>query len=69
MPGKALGAGLFEASLAGLADGFPSSFVFVVGGQVADPGVEPDAVVVGSDDGEKVYCCVILDTYSRRVVG
>jgi hypothetical protein len=37
--GKAVEAGLFEAGLAGLADGFSSSGVFVVGGDVADAGV------------------------------
>jgi hypothetical protein len=43
---------LFEPGLAVFADGFTSSLVFVVGGDVADPLMEPDAVVVGSGDGE-----------------
>jgi hypothetical protein len=31
VPGKPVNPGLFEPGLAGLADGFASSFVFVVG--------------------------------------
>jgi hypothetical protein len=52
VPGKAVESGLFEAGLAGLADGLSSSGVFVVGGDVADAGVQPDRVVVLADDGE-----------------
>jgi hypothetical protein len=35
-----------------LADGLASSFVFVVGGDVADRGMQPDRVVLGADPGE-----------------
>jgi hypothetical protein len=41
VPGKAAEPGLFEPGLALFADGFTSSFVFVVGGDVADAGVAP----------------------------
>jgi hypothetical protein len=41
VPGKPAEAGGFEPGLAGLADGFASSFVFVVGGDISDAGVEP----------------------------
>jgi len=37
--GKAAQSGLFEAGFAGLADGFASSFVLVVWGDVADAGM------------------------------
>jgi len=50
VPGKPANPGVFESGLAGLADGFASSFVFVVGGDVADAGVEPDPVVVRPGD-------------------
>jgi hypothetical protein len=50
--GKPLESGVFEACLSGLADGFSSSVVFVVGGDVADAGVQPNRVVVRSDGGE-----------------
>jgi hypothetical protein len=40
--GKAAESGLFQAGFAGFADLLAASFVFVVGGDVADPGVEPD---------------------------
>jgi hypothetical protein len=50
VPGKPVNPGLFESGLAGLADGFTSSFVFVVGGDVADAGVEADPVVVRRGD-------------------
>jgi hypothetical protein len=50
VPGKPVNPGLFEPGLAGLTDGFVSSFVFVVGGDVADAGVEPDTVVVRPGD-------------------
>jgi len=43
---------VFEACLAGFADGFSAAVVFVVGGDVADAGVQPDGVVVDSGDGE-----------------
>ena len=50
VPGKPVNPGLFESGLAGLADGFASSFVFVVRADIADAGVEPDPVVVRPDD-------------------
>ncbi len=52
VPGKPAVAGLFEAGFAGLADGLTSSVVFVVGGDIADAGVQPDGVVVLSDHCE-----------------
>ena len=42
-------AGLLQAVLAGLSDGFSASVVFVVGGDVADGLVESDVVVVAAD--------------------
>ena len=39
--GKPLESGVFEACLAGLVDGFSSSVVFVVGGDVAETCSEP----------------------------
>jgi hypothetical protein len=38
-----------EAVAAGLADGVAAAVVFVVGGDVADAGVQPDGVVLGLD--------------------
>jgi hypothetical protein len=52
VPGKASEPGLFQPGLAGLADSFAATFVLVVGGDVADPGVQPDGVVVLADDGQ-----------------
>ena len=52
VPGKSVQAGGFEAGFAGLADGFAAAGVFVVGGDVADTGVQPDGVGVGLDDGQ-----------------
>jgi hypothetical protein len=43
VPGKPVEPGLFESGLALFADGFTSSLVFVVRGDVADPLMEPDA--------------------------
>ena len=40
VPGKPVNPGLLEPGLAGLADGFASSLVFVVRTDVADAGVE-----------------------------
>ena len=48
MLGKPLEPGLFEACLAGFADGFSAAVVFVVGGDVADAGNEPQ---IRLDDG------------------
>ncbi|MDT7596952.1 MAG: hypothetical protein QOJ06_2498 [Pseudonocardiales bacterium] len=39
-------AGVFESGFAGYADGVSSSLVFVVGGEVADAGVQSHGVVV-----------------------
>ena len=50
VPGKPVNPGLLESGLAGLADGFASSFVFVVRADVADAGVEADPVVVRPGD-------------------
>ena len=44
--------GSFEAEPAGLANGFSSSVVFIVGGDVADRFVPPNCVVVDSEPGE-----------------
>src|SRR5450759_1238983 len=43
--------GLFKAGLAGFADGLTSPFVFVVGSDVSDAGVEPYGVVLGRGRG------------------
>lgn len=58
--GKTYEPGLFEARFTGLADGFSSAFVFVVGGYIADAGMESDRVVVGADRGE-------LGSQGRRI--
>ena len=52
MVGETSEPGGFEAGLSGFADRSPSAFVFIVGGDIADAGVKPDAVVVAADDGE-----------------
>lgn len=52
VPGKPAQSGLFESCLAGPADGLTSSFVFVVGGDVSDPDLQPHRVVVRPDRGE-----------------
>jgi hypothetical protein len=44
--------GLLESGFAGLADLLAAAVVLVVGGDVADAGVQPDAVVVLADPGE-----------------
>lgn len=49
---EALVVGSLDTLGACLADGFAAAFVFVVGGDVADALVEPDAVVVVADAGE-----------------
>jgi hypothetical protein len=59
VPGKPAEPGLFQAGLASLADGLTASFVFVVGGDVADAGVQPDPVVVGR----------VMASSARRVAG
>ena len=41
-----------ETACSGLTDGWSSAVVFVVGSDVADRGVQPDGVVLGSDPGE-----------------
>jgi hypothetical protein len=46
VPGKPAEPGLFEPGLALFADGFATSLVFVVGGDVADAGVQADTVVM-----------------------
>ena len=51
VPGKPAVAGLFEPDLSCLADGLPSSLVFVVGCYVADGGV-PHGVPVLAGDSE-----------------
>jgi hypothetical protein len=52
VPGKPLEAGLLESGLACLADRRAAALVFVVGGHIADPGVEPHAVVALADQRE-----------------
>ena len=42
-------AGLLQAVLADLSDGFSASVVFVVGGDVADGLVESDVIIVAAD--------------------
>ena len=49
MPGSALFVGVSHAVGAGCADGVAAAVVFVVGGDVADRFVQPDAVVVDPD--------------------
>ena len=51
MVGDAGEAGPVEAVLAGLADGVASSLVFVVGGDVAEGGVQAAGVVVVNRTG------------------
>jgi hypothetical protein len=60
MPGKPLQAGLLQSGLARLADRRPAALVLVVGGDVADPGVQPHPVVALPHDRE-------LGAQGRRV--
>jgi len=70
MPGKPSKASLLEAGLAGLADGRPAAFVLVVRGDVADAGVEPDAVVVRPGDLQfGAQGCRVPDREQVRVLG
>jgi hypothetical protein len=52
MPCKPLQAGLLESGLARLADRRTTTLVLVIGRDVADPGVEPHAVVALPHHGE-----------------
>ena len=52
MVGDPQPAGAVQAGAAGLADRGPAAFVFVVGGDVADAGVQALRVVLVADDGE-----------------
>lgn len=52
MVGDALSAGFGHAVDAGFAEFGSAAFVFVVGGDVADRGVEPDLVVLAAHDVE-----------------
>src|SRR5215207_2168843 len=52
MPGKPLQAGLLESGLASLADRRTTALVLVVGRHIADPGVQPHAVVTLADHAE-----------------
>ena len=45
-------AGVSESAFAGGADPWAAAVVLVVGGDVPDPGVQPDGVVLVADDGE-----------------
>jgi len=47
--GKAACSSLVQPLTAGRSDGLAAAGVFVVGGDVADPGVQPDGVVLGAD--------------------
>ena len=49
MVGDTPAASPFEPLAAGLADLGAAAAVLVVGGDIADPGVQPDGVVVGTD--------------------
>lgn len=51
VPGKPAVVGLFEPGLACFADGFTSSFVFVVGRDVSDAGMESDRIPEFAGDG------------------
>jgi hypothetical protein len=50
--GKASLSGVFQSCLAGFADRWSAAFVFVVGCDVADAGVQSDRVVVRRHDGQ-----------------
>jgi hypothetical protein len=52
MVGEAPQPGLLASGFACLADRLAAALVLVVGGDVADPGVQPDAVGALSDDRE-----------------
>ena len=52
VPSRPAIAGLFEPGLSCFADGLPSSFVFVVGCEVADAGVESNGIPMFAGDGE-----------------
>ena len=52
VPGKPVEPGLFQAGLAGFADGLTAPFVFVIGRDVSDAGVEPYRVVLRPGGGE-----------------
>src|SRR5438046_10533925 len=60
MPGKPLQARQLESGLAGLADRRPATLVLVVGGDIADPGVQPHPVVALPHQGA-------LGAHGRRV--
>src|SRR5215210_5090850 len=51
-PGKSVESGGFQSGLACFTDGLAAAFVFVVGGDVADAGVQPDRVVVAAGDAQ-----------------
>lgn len=60
----------FEAGLGCFADGRPASSVFVVGGHIADAGMEADPVVSGPDDGQLVARYGrVGDRFEVRVLG
>jgi hypothetical protein len=50
--GKSVQAGGLQAGFAGFADGLAAALVFIVGGDVADAGVQPDRVVVPPDGSQ-----------------
>ncbi len=62
-------AGGGESVTAGPPDGFVAAVVFVVGGDVADAGVQPQGVVVGPDavelEGEFAGVTDLLQAASR----
>jgi hypothetical protein len=62
VPGKPLQAGLLQSGLARLADRRTAALVFVVGRDIADPGVQPHPVVAFPHHGE-------LGAQGRRVAG
>ena len=52
MVGQASQTRRFEARLPSFSDGMPASFVLIVGGDVADAGMEANRIPVPADDGE-----------------
>ena len=70
MRGKPALAGLFEPGLSCFANGFSSTFVFVVGGDVSDAGVQANGIPVRPYDGEfGAQGCRVGDRAQVRVLG
>jgi hypothetical protein len=66
----ALSAGTVQADAAGAADRGAAAFVFVVGRDVADAGVQPDGVVLDADERELgAQNCRVIDCVEVWPVG